>query len=193
MSSRGRKKAALYEKLQLLRSVTNSSAVIPYPFKHLLSGLSFSSLICFYLCIDFPSAYENKTYTSFRVSLNGFKTSSFIPFIDILISEIHLLLASMHSKTSIIVDATKYIEDLKQKVDRLNQDVATSQFSADQNPLPVELGLNVLDARVSCSDSFHLEAVGGENEGQQDSIDAQVVKQAVLQAIKNWSESSEQE
>ena len=25
-----------------------------------------------------------------------------------------------------------------------------------------ELGLNVLDARVSCSDSFHLEAVGGE-------------------------------
>ncbi|CBI18067.3 uncharacterized protein LOC100241403 isoform X2 [Vitis vinifera] len=156
MSSRGRKKAALYEKLQLLRSVTNSSA---------------------------------------------------------------------HSKTSIIVDATKYIEDLKQKVDRLNQDVATSQFSADQNPLPVvkvetlergflinvfserncpgllvsiletfeELGLNVLDARVSCSDSFHLEAVGGENEGQQDSIDAQVVKQAVLQAIKNWSESSEQE
>ncbi|XP_034693307.1 uncharacterized protein LOC117920064 isoform X1 [Vitis riparia] len=157
MSSRGRKKAALYEKLQLLRSVTNSSA---------------------------------------------------------------------HSKTSIIVDATKYIEDLKQKVDRLNQDVGTSQFSADQNPLPVqvkvetlergflinvfserncpgllvsiletfeELGLNVLDARVSCSDSFHLEAVGGENEGQQDSIDAQVVKQAVLQAIKNWSESSEQE
>ena len=62
MSSRGRKKAALYEKLQLLRSVTNSSAVIPYPFKHLLSGLSFSSLIYFYLCIDFPSAYENKTY-----------------------------------------------------------------------------------------------------------------------------------
>lgn len=95
MSSRGRTKAALYEKLQLLRSVTNSSAVIPYPFKHLLSGLSFSSLIYFYLCIDFPSAYENKTYTSFRVSLNGFKTSSFIPFIDILISEIHLLLASM--------------------------------------------------------------------------------------------------
>lgn len=35
------------------------------------------------------------------------------------------------------MDATKYIEDLKQKVDRLNQDVATSQFSADQNPLPV--------------------------------------------------------
>lgn len=130
------------------------------------------------------------------------------------------------------MDATKYIEDLKQKVDRLNQDIGASQFSADQNnqnnPLPVvfiacilirfyywillggrievafcsfscsllqqvkvetlergflinvfwerncpgllvsiletfeELGLNVLDARVSCSDSFHLEAVGGE-------------------------------
>lgn len=25
-----------------------------------------------------------------------------------------------------------------------------------------ELGLNVLDARVSCSDNFHLEAIGGE-------------------------------
>lgn len=32
-----------------------------------------------------------------------------------------------------------------------------------------------------------------QNEGQEDSIDAQVVKQAVLQAIRNWSGSSEQE
>ncbi|XP_043723535.1 uncharacterized protein LOC122670646 [Telopea speciosissima] len=128
------------------------------------------------------------------------------------------------NKTSIIVDASKYIEELKQKVERLNQDIATSQNSSDPNPLPMvtvetvekgflinvfsekscsgllvsileafeELGLNVLEARVSCSDNFRLEAVGGENEGQVN-IDAQVVKQAVLQAIKNWSESSEQE
>ncbi|KAJ4971505.1 hypothetical protein NE237_004604 [Protea cynaroides] len=156
MVSREHKKAALYEKLQLLRSVTNSHA---------------------------------------------------------------------RNKTAIIVDASKYIEELKQKVDRLNRDIAATLNSEDPNPLPLkvtvetlekgflinvfsekscpgllvsileafeELGLNVLDARVSCTDNFCLEAIGEENEGQA-SIDAQVVKQAVLHAIKIWSESSEQE
>ncbi|THF95771.1 transcription factor SCREAM2-like isoform X2 [Camellia sinensis] len=155
MSSRDRKKAALYRKIQRLRSVTNSSAV---------------------------------------------------------------------NKTSIIVDASKYIEELKGKVERLSQDVASPQSSNGQNSLPMqvtvetlekgflinvfsekncpgllvtilqafeELGLDVLDANVSCSDNFRLEAVGGENQGQDDNIDAQVVKQAVLQAIRNWSESNE--
>ncbi|XP_010264474.1 PREDICTED: uncharacterized protein LOC104602480 [Nelumbo nucifera] len=156
MVSREHKRAALYEKLQLLRSVTNSRAL---------------------------------------------------------------------NKTSIIVDASKYIEELKQKVERLNQDIANAQNSNCQNPLPVvtvetvekgflinvfsekscpgllvsileafeELGLNVLEARVSCTDSFRLEAVGGESQGQVESIDAQMVKRAVLQAIKSWSESNEQE
>ncbi|KAH7553935.1 hypothetical protein JRO89_XS12G0081100 [Xanthoceras sorbifolium] len=57
-----------------------------------------------------------------------------------------------------------------------------------------ELGLDVLDARVSCSDNFQLEAIGGENiEGQvEGNIDAQMVKQSILQAINNWSESNEQ-
>ena len=44
------------------------------------------------------------------------------------------------NKTSIIVDASKYIEDLKQKVQRLNQDVPNAQTSSsdehDQNTLP---------------------------------------------------------
>ncbi|KAK9290280.1 hypothetical protein L1049_008447 [Liquidambar formosana] len=153
MGSREQKRAALYEKLQQLRSVTNSTAL---------------------------------------------------------------------NKTSIIVDASKYIEELKQKVKRLDKEITSLQSSSDQNSLPVqvtvetvengflinvfseknypgllvtileafeELGLDVLDARVSCSDSFHLEAVGGENQGH-DSMDAQVVKQAVLQAIKNWNERS---
>ncbi|KAK9282597.1 hypothetical protein L1049_010814 [Liquidambar formosana] len=126
MVSREHKRAALHEKLQLLRSVTNSHAL---------------------------------------------------------------------NKTSIIVDASKYIEELKHKVERLNQDIATAQNSSDQNPLPVEvkvealekgflinvfsakscpgllvsileafedLGLNVMEARISCTDSFQLEAVGGE-------------------------------
>ncbi|KAK8593039.1 hypothetical protein V6N12_045128 [Hibiscus sabdariffa] len=129
------------------------------------------------------------------------------------------------NKASIIVDATKYIQELKQKVERLNQDVAAAQTSDNQNPLATvtvetlekgylinvfsdkscpgllvsvleafqELGLNVLEARVSCTDSFRLQAVGGENEEQSECVDAQVVKQAVLQAIKNWSGSSEQQ
>ncbi|KAL5734486.1 hypothetical protein ACOSP7_032347 [Xanthoceras sorbifolium] len=128
------------------------------------------------------------------------------------------------NKTSIIVDASKYIEELKQKVESLNQDIATAQTSSDQNPLPMQvtvetlekgflinvfskkscpgllvsileafedLGLNVLEARVSCTDTFSLQAVGGENEEQSsESMDAQVVKQSILQAIRNWSEST---
>ncbi|OAY46370.1 transcription factor SCREAM2 [Manihot esculenta] len=155
MVSRENKRAALHEKLQLLRSITNSHAL---------------------------------------------------------------------NKSSIIVDATRYIEELKQKVERLNQDLEAAQTSSQQNPLPVvtvetldkgflikvfidrscpgllvsilesfeELGLNVREARVSCTDSFRLQAVGGENE-EGECIDAQMVKQAVLQAINNWSESYEEE
>ncbi|KAL4606419.1 hypothetical protein ACB092_09G101300 [Castanea dentata] len=124
------------------------------------------------------------------------------------------------NKASIIVDASKYINELKQKVERLNQDIGTSQSSKAQNSLPAvtvetlergflinvfsekncpgllvsileafeELGLEVLDARVSCSDIFQLQAVGGEN---RDSLDAQVVKQAVLEAIKSCNEEQE--
>ncbi|XP_044473316.1 transcription factor bHLH61-like [Mangifera indica] len=150
MSSRGRKKAALYKNLMQLRDVTNSTAL---------------------------------------------------------------------NKTSIVVDATKYIEELKQKVDSLNQEIGTSEISTVQNSLPVrvtvealekgflinvysekncpgllvsileafeKLGLEVLDARVSCTDCFQLEAIGGDSsEGQVEGMDAQVVKQAVLQAINN--------
>lgn len=123
------------------------------------------------------------------------------------------------NKASIIVDASKYIRELKQKVDTLNQDVGTSQNSSSPVQVTVEtlekgflinvlsenncpgllvsileafeeLGLDVLDARVSCSDSFQLEAVGGENQGQADSIDAHVVKQTVLRAIQNWSQNN---
>ncbi|KAL8038993.1 hypothetical protein ABFX02_10G006500 [Erythranthe guttata] len=127
-------------------------------------------------------------------------------------------------KASIIADATRYIEELKERVEKLNQDVTTLQtasssqqnsvlppqvvkvetlekgflinvFSGKNSPSLLvsvleafeDLGLEVLDARVSCSDNFHLEAVSTQTEGQSDSIDAQVVKQAVLQAINNWS------
>ncbi|XP_010922684.1 transcription factor bHLH61 [Elaeis guineensis] len=146
MVSREQKKAALHEKLQLLRSVTNSHAL---------------------------------------------------------------------SKTSIIVDASKYIQELKEKVGAVARDLE------EANPLPAvtvetmekgflinvflekslpgllvsileafeELGLDVLDADVSCTNRFRLEAVG---EHQTESMDAQVVRQAVLQAIQKCRESEEQ-
>ncbi|XP_039129285.1 uncharacterized protein LOC120265442 [Dioscorea cayenensis subsp. rotundata] len=152
MSSRGHKKTKLHEKLQLLRSVTNSHAL---------------------------------------------------------------------SSSSIIVDASKYIKDLKQKVKILNQEIACIRM-VEESSLPVvnvktlekgflinvysekssqgllvsvletfeELGLNAIEARVSCTDTFHLEAVG---ENLVANLDAQVVKQAVLQAIKDCSERSEQD
>ncbi|KAJ8771064.1 hypothetical protein K2173_023389 [Erythroxylum novogranatense] len=128
------------------------------------------------------------------------------------------------NKTSIIVDASKYIQELKQKVERLNQDIEAAQISTNANKLPMvkveslengfminvfsdtscpgllvsileafeELGLNVLEARVTCTDSFHLQAVGGETIERKDGIDARVVKQAVLHAIDKWIGSSEQ-
>ncbi|MBA0572122.1 hypothetical protein Golob_002483, partial [Gossypium lobatum] len=40
-------------------------------------------------------------------------------------------------KASIIVDASKYIEELKQKVERLNQDITAAQTSNNRNPLPM--------------------------------------------------------
>lgn len=123
------------------------------------------------------------------------------------------------------MDASNYIEELKQKVERLNRDIENGQTSSDPNALPIqvtvktlekgfminvfskkscpgllvsiletfeELALNVLEARVSCTDTFSLQAIGGENEEQGETIDAHVVKQALLQVIRNWSESNEQ-
>ncbi|XP_060180526.1 transcription factor SCREAM2-like isoform X1 [Lycium barbarum] len=129
------------------------------------------------------------------------------------------------SESSIIVDASKYIQELKHKVERLNQDITTTAPHTSNNnttswpQVEVEtlekgflvnvyserscpgllvsilevledLGLNVLEARVSCTDTFRLQAFGGENE--EAIINAQVVTEAVFEAIKNWSESNEQ-
>nr|XP_016505036.1 PREDICTED: transcription factor SCREAM2-like [Nicotiana tabacum] len=102
------------------------------------------------------------------------------------------------SETSIIVDASKYIQELKHKVERLNHDITTTTttqsstnntsswpqvevetlekgflvnvYSERSCPgllvsileVVEELGLNVLEARVSCTDTFRLEAFSGE-------------------------------
>ncbi|XP_009803934.1 transcription factor SCREAM2-like [Nicotiana tabacum] len=132
------------------------------------------------------------------------------------------------SETSIIVDASKYIQELKHKVERLNHDITTTTttqsstnntsswpqvevetlekgflvnvYSERSCPgllvsileVVEELGLNVLEARVSCTDTFRLEAFSGENEENEETINAQVVAEAVFEAIKNWRESNEQ-
>ncbi|KAJ1402467.1 Helix-loop-helix DNA-binding domain superfamily [Sesbania bispinosa] len=130
----------------------------------------------------------------------------------------HVTNSSALNKASIIVEASKYIQELKQKVEGLNSElgIAESSTTTQIDELPMvsvktlkrgflinvflekncpgvlvsileafeELGLDVLDARVSCEDTFQLEAVGGESH-KNHSVDAHVVKQAVLRAINN--------
>ncbi|KAG4923580.1 uncharacterized protein LOC114395807 isoform X2 [Glycine soja] len=55
-----------------------------------------------------------------------------------------------------------------------------------------ELGLDVLQARVSCAHSFSIEALGNkENNEDTRPLDAQLVEQVVSQAIQNWREVSQ--
>ncbi|GMH15431.1 hypothetical protein Nepgr_017272 [Nepenthes gracilis] len=128
-------------------------------------------------------------------------------------------------KASIIADASKYIEELKRKVEILNEDITATQSSSSQDPSPMvtvenlqkgflinvylersssdllvsileafeELGLNVLEARVSCAEKFRLEAVGAQGEEAGEIMDAQVVRQAVLQAIRRGRGNSDQD
>ncbi|ESQ52754.1 hypothetical protein EUTSA_v10017347mg [Eutrema salsugineum] len=131
------------------------------------------------------------------------------------------------NETSIIMDASKYIQKLKKKVERFNQDTTAEQSSSEPtDPTTVttpmvtvetlekgfminvyagknqpgmlvsvleafeDIGLNVLEARVSCTDSFSLHAMGVENEDGE-SMDAEAVKQAVTDAIRSWGENND--
>ncbi|XP_051143395.1 basic helix-loop-helix protein 004-like [Andrographis paniculata] len=161
--------------------------------------------------------------------------------------KLQILQSVTHSRaindSSIVMDASNYIRELKQKIERLKQEIATSESSSSSsssvhqnNMWPrvsvetlengggfqvnircgaerscpgllmsilatfEELGLNVLEARVSCAHTFHLQAIGGagggpnHNEDDEESIiDAQMVKQAIWDTIKNWSESIDDE
>ncbi|XP_078435798.1 uncharacterized protein LOC144706670 [Wolffia australiana] len=49
-----------------------------------------------------------------------------------------------------------------------------------------DLGIDVIDARVSCAESFRLEAIGREKEGTGE-VDSEMVKEAMLQAVRNSS------
>ncbi|XP_057523294.1 uncharacterized protein LOC130803125 [Amaranthus tricolor] len=127
--------------------------------------------------------------------------------------------------TGIIIHASKYIEELRQKVDRLNQDIVNSpQSSYTQDSPPTvtvetlekgflinvysakssqrllvsvleafeELNLTVVQARASCTDNFQLEAISveGNDDIGGEMVDAEVVRRAVLQAIRNLNTSN---
>lgn len=92
--------------------------------------------------------------------------------------------------TSIIADASSYIKELKQKIAKLNQEIASAQHANVCQPLVSvevvengflinvfmdkcspgllasileafdEIGLSVLEARATCAGSFHFQAVG---------------------------------
>ncbi|KAL9674754.1 hypothetical protein QQ045_002953 [Rhodiola kirilowii] len=130
--------------------------------------------------------------------------------------------------TAIIDDASKYIEELMEKVEMLNLEIqsdnnSTASSSSINRPNPSslvavekvekgfkinvysqrnfhgllisildafdDLGLDVLDATISCSESFHLEALGGKNIKDQvrDNISEEVIKRALLHAMKTWN------
>ncbi|TVU27378.1 hypothetical protein EJB05_29983, partial [Eragrostis curvula] len=129
------------------------------------------------------------------------------------------------NKTSILVDASKYIRELKDKVDEAAADSSSrSDTSTQVNVSSVdldcrrrgfrinvsmersrpgllvsvlealeELGLDVLDADVSCADhsAFRFQALG--SSGQGETVDEQMVRQAVLQAISKCMDSDDDE
>ncbi|KAG0481134.1 hypothetical protein HPP92_011992 [Vanilla planifolia] len=131
---------------------------------------------------------------------------------------------AQQNKKSIIAEASKYIQGLKQKVELLNREISYARsLTRGNQTAPVvsvenlgkgflievyspkssqgllvsvlevfeDLGLNVLQASVSCVDAFRLEAFGTEE--IMETLDAEVVKQAVKEAIENCTESSEQD
>ncbi|EOA24875.1 hypothetical protein CARUB_v10018165mg [Capsella rubella] len=140
--------------------------------------------------------------------------------------KIHLLrsITNSHaeSETSIIMDASKYIKKLKQKVEKINNGTSSEQSfrdPSDSNPTVTvetlekgfmievmsgkneagmlvcvletfeDLGLDVVEARVSCTDTFSLHAIGSSDNDDGDRMDAEAVKQAVAEAIRTWSDS----
>ncbi|CAH8376471.1 unnamed protein product [Eruca vesicaria subsp. sativa] len=52
-----------------------------------------------------------------------------------------------------------------------------------------DMGLDVLEARVSCTDSFSLHAMGVKSEDEE-RMDAEAVKQVVTEAITSWGKTN---
>ncbi|CAA7060448.1 unnamed protein product [Microthlaspi erraticum] len=124
------------------------------------------------------------------------------------------------SESSIIVDASKYIKKLKQKVGKINSETTSEQSFRDPTDSKVtvetlekgfmikvmsgkneegmlvcvleafeDLGLDVVEARVSCTDSFSFHAIGSSDNDDGENMDAQAVKHAVAVAVRTWNDS----
>lgn len=50
---------------------------------------------------------------------------------------IMVIYALQLNESSIVIDASKYIEKLKQKVERLNEEIASAETSTVHDPLPM--------------------------------------------------------
>ncbi|XP_028768891.1 uncharacterized protein LOC114726460 isoform X2 [Neltuma alba] len=125
------------------------------------------------------------------------------------------------ASSSVILDASVYLQSVRQTLEELNQAIAASRNLIDNDPVPMvtveereegfmikvlsqrscegllvfvlqaieELGLDVLQARVSCAESFCLEAVTGTQDDEETGhMKAQLVERAVSQAIQSWKE-----
>lgn len=64
-------------------------------------------------------------------------------FLKLLISNPSCVFSVQHSKTSIILDASKYIEDLKRKIDVMIQDIDAARDSDAHASLP-----NMVESRT---------------------------------------------
>ncbi|WZY87789.1 hypothetical protein YC2023_044524 [Brassica napus] len=177
MVSRNKSDSSMRDKFQLLRTVTNSHA-------------------------------SQNMISEMRKFLENL--SSTIPMIS------HSIL--QESETSIIADASKYIKNLKKKVEEINNVTTSEQYFCDPTDPMVtvetlengflinitsrkndggmlvclleafeDLGLDVVEARVSCTDSFSMHAVGSSN-NDDGSMDAEAVKHAVEVAVRTCSD-----
>ncbi|KAF7833822.1 uncharacterized protein G2W53_016155 [Senna tora] len=99
---------------------------------------------------------------------------------------------SRNKRSVVLEDACEYIqEELKRKVvsERSCEGLLILILEAIE-----EVGLDVVEARVSCVHAFSLQVVAvgvgvgtkKDNEEAHDDVDAQLVHQIVFQAIQNW-------
>ncbi|KAF3578455.1 hypothetical protein DY000_02035707 [Brassica cretica] len=84
------------------------------------------------------------------------------------------------------------------KVETLEKGFMIKVFSGENQPGMLvsvleafeDMGLDVLEARVSCTDSFSLHAMGVKQNEDDERMDAEAVKQAVTDAITSWGETN---
>ncbi|CAN6373836.1 unnamed protein product [Urochloa humidicola] len=155
------KKAALEEKLQLLRSITKSNAA------------DMTSIL-----VDASKYIKELKDKVNEASAADDGSSS---------SSGSALAATQVSVSSVELDSNSSCRRgfrITVSMERSRPGLLVSVLEAFE-----ELGLDVLDADVSCADdtAFRLQALGGSGQGQQQggssSVDEQMVRRAVLQAI----------